>query len=135
MALALPPTAKAASFPDDTEVGAFETLSVNFSSGQFVHSISLRLLFGGRDEQEQGIYSINGGAFVPFFANSDSGDLTLVIDQPEVNQIQFQAPRFVDDYALNSVDLTAVPEPASMILLGTGLLLAARRRYQMKRQQ
>jgi hypothetical protein len=83
----------------------------------------------------QGIYSINGGAFVPFFANSDSGDLTLVIDQPEVDQIQFQAPRFVDDYALNSVDLTAVPEPASMILLGTGLLLAARRRYQMKRQQ
>jgi len=122
-------------FPDDTEVGAFETLSVNFSSGQFVHSISLRLLFGGRDEQEQGIYSINGGAFVPFFANSDSGDLTLVIDQPEVDQIQFQAPRFVDDYALSSMDLTAVPEPASMILLGTGLLFAARRRYQMKRQQ
>jgi len=110
-------------------------LSVNFSSGQFVHSISLRLLFGGRDEQEQGIYSINGSAFVPFFANSDSGDLTLVIDQPEVDQIQFQAPRFVDDYALSSMDLTAVPEPASMILLGTGLLFAARRRYQMKRQQ
>ena len=72
---------------------------------------------------------------MPFFANSDSGDLTLVIDQPGVNQIRFQEPRLVDDYALSSMDLTALPEPASMILLGTGLLFGARRRYQMKRQQ
>jgi len=80
-------------FPDDTEVGAFETLTVNFSSGQFVHSISLRLLFGGRDEQEQRIYSINGGAFVPFFANSDSGDLTLVIDQAATVTAEFDGNR------------------------------------------
>jgi hypothetical protein len=132
---------------DDTELAAGETLTVNFNSAQFLESFSLRLLFGnlgggGQGEgaaeaegEDEGAYSINGGAFVPFVANSDGADLTLVIGQPDVTQIQFQAPGFVDDYALGDITVTAVPEPASLILLGTGLLFAARRRHQMKRQQ
>jgi hypothetical protein len=69
---------------------------------------------------------------MPFFANSDSGDPPLVSGQPEGNQTPFQAP-FVDDGAGDSTNLIAVPEPASMILLGTGLLFVARRRHHMKR--
>jgi len=121
--------------PDDTEVGAGEMLTVNFGSAQFVESISFQLLFNNQNEQERGTYSINGGAFVPFFATSDTGNLTLLVGQGGVNQIRFQAPRLVDDFAVSNINVTTVPEPASMILLGTGLLFAARRRYQVKRDQ
>jgi hypothetical protein len=119
--------------PEGTEAGTGETLTVNFGLALFGQPISLRVLFGYLKEPGEGIDSIGGGGpFVPFFANSDSGDLAPPIGQPEVNQISFQPP-FVDDDAVESTNLIAVPEPASMILLGTGLLFVARRRYQMKR--
>jgi hypothetical protein len=122
--------------PDDGgEVGTLETLTVTFGDSQFVETIALEQLFSNeRTGAERGQYSINGGAFVPFVALSNTGLLTLNIGAAGVNNIRFQSSSagslggIFNDYSVRSINVTAVPEPASMILVGSGLVGAFMRR-------
>ena len=113
---------------DPGEVSFSELLSIAFSSSQYVDSVSLEQLFTNDlfwGDHEKGEYSINGGGFVPFTAINSSGLLTLSIETAGVNSLRFRVPNsfgsLADDYSIRSMELTAVPEPASLILVGSGL--------------
>lgn len=126
-------------FEDSGEVGFGEVLSISFTSPQYVDSVSLEQLFTNDpfwSLNEKGQYSINGGAFVPFSAVSSLGLLTLSIETAGVNSLLFRVPgsfgSLADDYSVRSMELTTVPEPASLILVGSGLAGAFMRRRKQR---
>ena len=131
------------SLDDPGEVGIIELLTIGFTSPQFVLSVALEQLFINDPFpglNEQGQYSINSAAFVPFVAVNSTGFLTLNIASAGVNSLQFRVPTslktLADDYSVRSVSLdqTTVPEPATLILVGGGLAGAFVQRRRKKAQ-
>ena len=129
------------SLDDPGEVGIGELLTIGFSVPQNVYSVSFEQLFTNDPLpglNEQGQYSINGAAFQPFIAVNSSGLLTLLIDADDVTTLRLRVPTsfktLADDYSVREVAIGVVPEPASMILVGSGLVGAFLQRRRKKGQ-
>ena len=101
---------------------SFEQVTISFSTPLFVGQVFLTDLFRSIIPvfSERGSYSINSGAFIPFVGNQFGGNglLTLNINQSGVNDIRFRATNIVSDYSMQGL---SVPEPTSLLLLGSGL--------------
>lgn len=137
---------------DNGEVGNFgnnqETLTITFPNSILL-SFNLMQFFSNDNLLfttwvERGQYQVNGGGWNDINANSTTGNFLQSFGPgiPNVTSIGFRTPgtgniviRSLDDYSVSAVSIDPVPEPASMLLMGTGLAIgAARRRYQARRR-
>jgi PEP-CTERM motif-containing protein len=138
---------------ESDEINNFEVLTIIFDGGTLIDQITLSKLFHEGDPafNEFGFYQIDSNAPVMFSAPDANlpfpttfGDLTLPFPLTPVTTLVFgylppDSQDLSNDFAVRNVRVTggladtAVPEPATLVLLGSGLFLCASLRRRLRR--
>lgn len=118
---------------DSSQIEENEYLQVTFSQAFSLTSFSVARLFDTRDTDESGYYRLNGAGSWIKFDGTDNGNKTVILASPAlVTSLQFgynPSLNTNDSFFLKSLvgdfqttqNPPSVPEPTSMVLLGTGL--------------
>jgi len=125
---------------ENDEIEGDECLHLSFNTSQFLYEILITDLFyepynyGGGSFLEEGQYSFDQNVWIDFEADSTqtpstNGELTLLFASPTViDDIWFRAAGWENcfredhEFSVARIDVGSVPEPATMLLLGTGLV-------------
>jgi hypothetical protein len=112
---------------ENDEIDRAEIMRVSFAGPAQLLGIGITNLYEGTFSDpipEQGSYSINGGAWIDFFAVSTNGELFIDLGPSGViaSNIRF-AVNDAHGFLLSEYSVAGlqVPEPASLALLGAGL--------------
>jgi hypothetical protein len=124
---------------ENDEVEGQEFLHLSFDASQILNEILITDLFnepynsGCGSYLEEGQYSFDKNLWFDFKADptqtpGTNGELTLLLASPTVDDIWFQAPGFKNcssedhEFSVARIDVAPVPEPATILLLGSGLV-------------
>ena len=111
---------------DPNEVGLFELLFSGFAPPIHITRIQVQRLFNSQFDNETAEYNINNSGWVPV-GGAASGIVDIAVNAPGVTSLQFRGPNLVSDFAVAQIEFQPVPEPGSLLLMGGGLLVIARR--------
>jgi hypothetical protein len=116
----------------DDEISLNQVLFVGLSEALNLSKLYLTDLFyeGNPRYQEIGRYRFNGGAWKQFSASTDqepgssNGEFIINPDPTLlISAIEFEAIDSTrNDFSVRGMDIVSAPEPATMMMLGTGLL-------------
>ena len=130
------------------EIEGAELLKLHFNIPQVLHEILITDLFyepyncGGDSYHEEGKYSFDNMSWTVFIAEEDqtpgtNGEFTLPFPSlPVITDIWFGAPGWMNyepglgpredhEFSVAQIEVNPVPEPATMLLLGSGLICLA----------
>ena len=117
------------------EIESDEILQVSFASDVTLETIYLAdIFYESRSDSwynETGYYSLDDGNNWTLITAPNSnlpsgnGEMSIAVGEL-VSSVWFRAPGIIGtedhDYALQMLEITAVPEPSTLLLLGTGLI-------------
>lgn len=117
---------------ENDEIESDEILQVSFSSNVNLDVLHIADLFHecrSSCYNETGEYSLDGTTWTLFTAptnpSNSNGEMSIAIGQT-VSSLWLRAPGQVGtedhEFALQMLDISAVPEPSTLLLLGTGMV-------------